>query len=119
MNERTQTRLAWALSASLLTVGWLWRYLPETTAADTGLACVDSAPRAVALVVPEPTDSDAGERVYVYWLDSPRVEHAPEHALRKPRAPNETQQSGSESGWRFVGSTLLGEPGSIDPVPIR
>lgn len=118
MNELTQTRLAWVLSASLLAAGWLSRYLPET-GSDDGLSCSESAPRAVAVVLPETANRAEGERVYVYWLDSPHPEGPRERLVRSVSTTSKGSPPGAESGWKLVGSTVLDGPKSGDPLPIR
>jgi hypothetical protein len=117
MNERTQMRLAWALSASLLTAGWLSRYLhgPDE---DHPLACAETTPRAVALVVGgDEAEPKSGDRVYVYWLDASRAPSGWGSTLGDAagRAPGEASAS---PRWSFAGSAVLGAApdGSDDQV---
>jgi hypothetical protein len=105
MNERTQTRIAWVLSASMLTAGWLWRYLPGTN--DGGASCADAEPRAVAVVVsPEAAAGGEGDRVYVYWLDQ---KSRPAGADASPGEDSATKEvdGGAPSSWKLAGATRL------------
>ena len=106
MNERTQTRLAWALSASLLAAGWLFRYLPDASD-DPVLSCAEPTPRAVAVVLPNPADpgtGPTGERVYVYWLDDTGASQAA--GVAPPAAPNAAPATARdvEGRWRRAGT---------------
>lgn len=116
MNERTQTRLAWVLSAALLAAGWLSRYLPVSQG-EAATSCADPTPRAVAVVVsPETASHGEGGRVYVYWLDQDGS--APDGSgPTRPEGSGQVGEPRMHAGWKFAGSSLVGEA-SPEPLPL-